>query len=499
MKRNLLVLTCLVGSLSTGGAHAMYQGKDPSSEAIDAFRREVVTLRKQMEAERRAYEERLDAMQKKIDAVSQNQREGLGIGEEDALEAAIAKSRTETSSVSDEGFGAKTKDGVQSMNPEISVIMDTFYHNSDAGHGVDEALAEMSGLGHGHGHEHDHGHAALEEGFGLRHLELYFSGDVDPYFKGYAIGAISEDGAEMEEAVIQTTCLPAGFQLQAGKFFSHFGRVNSQHTHQWDFVDQPLVYHLTLGEHGLNEKGLQLSWSAPTPFHLLTGVEAFQGENELLFSYIGGDELPDESGARLWVGWLKLSPNLPPKHGLQAGLFGGRGIHQEEHDGDADGEHDHWLDGHGLFAGADLVYKYDSKQAYGLGDFILQGEYFWRKKDLSVYRHDLNSLFEGRDRIDEQDGYYLQALYGFLPRWRAGLRWEQVGLTNESAFPDGATEIYDASHRIAGMLDFTPTEFSRIRLQANRGEYELEDGTEDFWQVYLQLMVSLGTHGAHNF
>ena len=93
----------------------------------------------------------------------------------------------------------------------------------------------------------------------------------------------------------------------------------------------------------------------------------------------------------------------------------------------------------------------------------------------------------------------LMRVYGFLPRWRAGLRWEQVGLTNETEFPDSSSTSYDDSYRIGAMLDFTPTEFSRLRLQVNRGNYVLGNRDQDDWQVFGQVLISLGTHGAHKF
>jgi hypothetical protein len=49
------------------------------------------------------------------------------------------------------------------------------------------------------------------------------------------------------------------------------------------------------------------------------------------------------------------------------------------------------------------------------------------------------------------------------------------------------------------MLDFTLSEFSRIRLQANRGSYETNEGAKDVTEFYIQWMISLGTHGAHKF
>ena len=391
-----------------------------------------------------------------------------------------------------------SKAGAQSFNPDISAILDVFYHHDDSEEGIGHITEEMSGFGHAHGHgEEGHDHGGVEDGFNLRHVEIQLSADVDAYFKGSAIAAIDLDGAELETAEIETTCLPGGLKLRGGKFYSDFGYINAQHSHSWDFTDQPLIYQLTLGAHGLNDKGLQLSWLAPTPFYLMAGVEAFQGENELMYAYHGEEPLPQEDGPRLGVGWVKVGPNLPGNHALQLGAFGASGIHQEAHDGDEDGVEDHWLDGDSTFWGGDVVYKFNAPHPHGEGDFVAQAEYFSRKKDLDLVGHDLAPELVGNSRVDEQDGYYVQAVYGFLPRWRAGLRWEQVGLTNESKLPDGTTESFGTSDKASLMLDFTPSEFSRIRLQGNQGTYETPEGSEDVTEVMVQWMVSLGAHGAH--
>jgi len=385
----------------------------------------------------------------------------------------------------------------KSFNPDMSVIVDMYYHADDSDEGISHIAEEMSGFGHVHsGEEHHHG---VENGFNLRHLELQLSGNVDPYFKASAIAAVSEDEAELETAEMETTCLPGGLKLRGGKFFSDFGYINAQHSHQWDFTDQPLIYQLTLGAHGLNDKGLQLTWLAPTPFYLLAGVEAFEGDNEVMFAYDGEDPLPTHDGPRVGVGWLKVGPDLPGNHGLEFGVFGATGKDQEAHDGDGDGTDDHWFDGDSTFWGGAFVYKYSSPRAYGQGDFTLQGEYFNRRKDLDMVANDLAPDLVGNSKIDDQDGYYLQAVYGFLPRWRGGLRWEQVGLTNKSELPDGTSENLGASYRASAMIDFTPSEFSRIRLQTNQGSYETANGREDVTEVFVQWMVSLGAHAAHKF
>lgn len=397
-----------------------------------------------------------------------------------------------------ENQGAVQGAAARSFNPDISAIIDMYYHADDADEGISHILEEMSGFGHTHSGE-EHHHHGPDSGWNLRHMELQISASVDPYFKGSAIAAIDLEGAEMETAEMETTALPYGLKLKAGKFFSDFGYLNAQHSHQWDFTDQPLIYKLCLGDHGLNDKGLQLSWLAPTPFYLLAGVEAFQGENETMFAYNGESPLPSHKGPRLGVAWLKVSPELPGFHALQLGVFGASGKHQEAHDGNGDGTEDHWLDGDNSFWGGDFVYKFNAPQAYGEGDFTLQGEYFNRRKDLDLVAHDLMPALVGNGRIDDQDGYYVQAMYGFVPRWRGGLRWEQVGLLSKSVEPDGSSAEYGSSHRAGAMVDFSPSEFSRLRLQVNQGSYETSDGKENVTEVFLQLMVSIGAHGAHRF
>jgi hypothetical protein len=400
--------------------------------------------------------------------------------------------------ISSPASGSALVRAAQSFNPDMSVIVDMYYHTDDSEEGISHILEEMSGFGHVHSDE-EHHHHGVEDGFNLRHLELQLSATADPYFKGSVIAAVSEEGAELETAEMETTCLPYGLKLRGGKFYSDFGYINAQHSHQWDFTDQPLIYKLCLGDHGLNDKGVQLSWLAPTPFYLIAGVEAFQGENETMFAYDGEAPLPSHDGPRLGVAWLKGSPNLPGNHALQMGIFGASGKHQEAHDGDGDGTEDHWMDGDSSFWGGDFVYKYNAPSAYSQGDVVFQGEYFSRRKALDVVAHDLAPTLVGNSRTDDQDGYYVQAIYGFLPRWRAGLRWEQVGLTNESDLPDGTSETYGSSYRTGAMLDFTPSEFSRLRLQVNQGSYETADGQEDVTEVYLQWMLSLGAHAAHKF
>jgi hypothetical protein len=52
-------------------------------------------------------------------------------------------------------------------------------------------------------------------------------------------------------------------------------------------------------------------------------------------------------------------------------------------------------------------------------------------------------------------------------------------------------------YRLAGSLEFNPTEFSRLRLQYNYDKSARDGKTNN--EVFLQLILGIGAHGAHPF
>ena len=98
-----------------------------------------------------------------------------------------------------------------------------------------------------------------------------------------------------------------------------------------------------------------------------------------------------------------------------------------------------------------------------------------------------------------QDGYYLQACYGIAPRWSLASRYDVNGATNEINTA-GTTTEFKQSSRIGFSLAFSPSEFSRLRLQFAQGNIYDDAGTKTaLKQVFLQYTHSLGAHGAHKF
>jgi hypothetical protein len=99
----------------------------------------------------------------------------------------------------------------------------------------------------------------------------------------------------------------------------------------------------------------------------------------------------------------------------------------------------------------------------------------------------------------KQNGWYVQGIYQFLPRWRTGLRYGQLSdgtISGGSNAANGIVSTGFAPERWSAMVDWSPSEFSRLRLQYNQDK--TQQGLTDH-QVYLQGIFSLGTHGAHKY
>jgi hypothetical protein len=84
--------------------------------------------------------------------------------------------------------------------------------------------------------------------FNLDESELTVASNVDPYFFGNVTAAIQGDNRiDIEEAYFKTLALNNGVTIKGGRFFSATGYLNEIHSHNWDFVTQPLVYQVFLG------------------------------------------------------------------------------------------------------------------------------------------------------------------------------------------------------------------------------------------------------------
>jgi hypothetical protein len=161
---------------------------------------------------------------------------------------------------------------------------------------------------------------------------------------------------------------------------------------------------------------------------------------------------------------------------------------------------------------ADAVLKWAPDGNATYRNFKLQGEYFRFRQDGSLTYDDTGQAAPqfGTPFSDSftsnQSGWYGQAVWQFMPRWRVGYRYDRLrygtignGIVTNGLGPTAADFSLLANHspvRNTLMLDFNPTEFSRFRLQLARDESRI--GAPDNL-VLLQYIQSIGPHGAHKF
>ena len=328
--------------------------------------------------------------------------------------------------------------------------------------------------------------------FNLGESELTLSANVDPHFSGKLTFALSADNqVSVEEAFFQTQGLAHGVNLKGGRFLSSVGYLNSQHAHSWDFVDAPLVYQAIFGGQ-YKPDGLQLKWLAPTERFIELGLEAGNG-----CAAPGNDR--NKNGAGAVSAFAHIGDDLGESASWRTGLsYLQTGAKDRIYNDPVNGT-DNSFDGTSKIWIVDGVLKWAPNGNATRTNLKLQGEYFWRKE--------AGTLSQGLDAqgyVSNQAGGYLQAVYQFMPEWRAGLRYDRLnsgtpGLDfSNSTLTVGDFPLLSAYRpsRSSLMFDYSSSEFSRFRLQfaLDKSRPEVTDT-----QILLQYIMSLGVHGAHAF
>lgn len=377
---------------------------------------------------------------------------------------------------------ARAPAAASAFNPEISLILQGRYHHAKG----DGHITGFLPAGHGHGGG---------KGLSLDGTELTMGASIDPYFRGFANFVIADGAIEIEEAWAQTTALGHGFILKGGRYLSGIGYTNELHPHFWDFANQNLAYAAMIGAHYVQD-GLQLRWLAPTPMFLQFGAEVGQGADwrnrnrpgsYALFAHVGDD--------------------VGTSHSWRAGLsrLHARADHREGHWDDVNGvEAQTDFTGRSRYWIADLVWKWAPHGNPKYQNFKFQAEYLRRSENGNLACED-NTADGGActgltaTHTSKQSGFYAQGIYQFMPRWRTGYRYDRLNVGTVNFGPAFAGVLEAANHkptRHSLMLDYSPSEFSRFRLQLARDR--AEQGLSDN-QVTLQYIHSLGPHGAHKF
>jgi len=366
------------------------------------------------------------------------------------------------------------------FNPGISLILNgtfaSYENNPDDYQLPGFALSDEAGL--------------APQGFSLGESEVTMGANVDQLFYGQATFSLSDDAGETsvetEEAYFETLALAGGLTLKAGRFYSAIGYLNEKHKHAWDFIDAPLVYRGLFGDQ-LKEDGVRLSWILPTETYFMIGGEVGNGAH---FPSAG-----NHSGVGDWLIFANTGGDIGFSHSWQLGLSHwqagdvkdrlSQGLNTPSYSGDS------------RIDAVDVVYKWAPEGNAEQQNLKLQAEFFHRSE---TGRMTLEETAQTSSYDGSQNGWYAEAVYQFIPRWKTGIRYDYLDSSNSGS---DSVVLADADllangytpQRTSLMLAWQPSEFSRIRAQFNRDESTANTDN----QFFIQYTMALGAHGAHAY
>ncbi len=436
---------------------------------------QIELLKQQIEQLKQDYEKRIQALEKGLLAAQQAAKKNeqtLANVQEQAEEAELA---------SDDSQQMMAKN---SFNPEISLILDgryaSYQNNPDNYQLPGFSPGDEAGL--------------VPEGFSIGESELTLSSNIDQLFYGKATFSFADDvdgstSAEVEEAFVQTSALFDGLTIKMGRFFSAIGYLNSQHAHTWDFADAPLIYRALFADQ-YRDDGLQISYIAPTDLFVQVGAELFSGRQ---FPSSGSHD-----GIGSWTTFARIGGDFNNENSWQMGFSHWHASNIDNRETDNINHTATTLySGDSKINAIDLVYKWAPNTR--TDNLKLQFEYFDRDEDGDIALDDFLSGDTGSYHGD-QKGWYAQAIYQMNKQWRTGLRYDHLSShtkgSNYLLLENAGLESHGYKpERYSAMLEWLPSEFSRIRLQYNNDQsYKDSDN-----QLFLQYTFSMGSHGAHSY
>ncbi|SNB44770.1 TonB-dependent receptor [Geobacter sp. DSM 9736] len=354
------------------------------------------------------------------------------------------------------------------------------------------------------------GHDPRKRGFTVQNIELSLKGAVDPFMTGEAHiifflePLTGETQIELEEIFLTTQHRPFGLQLEAGHFFTEFGRINPLHPHQWHWQDQPVINTRLFGPDGMRGPGFRLGWLAPLPWSSELHVGAQNANGETMASFLANEEFFEERSiggrpfvnrrvrnlrdlvylARVDNSW-SLADDLTMKLGF-SGLYGPNATGPRAET---------------LIYGADLVLKWRPVKGEMKWPFVT-----WESE---IMKRDYRaaSFFDDSNPAEVVDlpaanlrdwGLYTQVLFGFHHGWAAGVRYDYATGSGESMGGREPDPFRNDRHRVSPLISWQPTEFSRLRLQYN---YDRVDhlASGEAHSVWLGVEFMYGAHPEHSY
>jgi hypothetical protein len=238
--------------------------------------------------------------------------------------------------------------------------------------------------------------------------------------------------------------------------------VNTLHNHVLPWVDRPLVTNnLVGGEDGLDDAGLSIQRILPAPkgiFLEATG-QLFRGDSGNAESPLFVSSSKSDVSA---VAHLRGYKDLTESSNLDLGVSYARGHN---------GQGSNFLT---QLYGIDATMRWKPLRRSIYHSFVGRGEFIWSQRQ--------QLPFEQR-----AFGFYTSADYQLGRRWFVGGRFDRSSRSEFANLNDQGG---------SAVLTYWPSEFSQVRGQYRFTHYA---GNIDTHELLMQVMFSLGAHGAHPF
>ena len=241
--------------------------------------------------------------------------------------------------------------------------------------------------------------------FELNEAEATFQAIVDPYARADFFFAVSPEGIEIEEGFVTFPTLPGGLLAKVGKMKQPVGKVNTLHAHTLPWVDRPLAaVNLLGGDEGLADSGVSVSKLIANPWVFLEATgEVYQGNSGLFESH----ERSDVS----WVGRLRAYRDVTESTNLDFGASFARGTNDIGSDFNTQ-----------VFA-LDATFRYRPLQRAIYRRFLGRTELFWSRRQQEA-------------GTVPAFGMYLSGEYQFARRWFGGVRYDWSERAFDSSLKD---------------------------------------------------------------
>jgi hypothetical protein len=420
--------------------------------AASALRQEIDELKRDFDALKQQYGDRLTALESKLATIQGGQPAAP-----EQVTAPVPAGAAGAGGVSGAlpvyGTTGAAVSGAKVFNPDMAVIGDFL-----GAAGTNKVQPDPFGPG-----THPN---ALQ----LHESEAAFQAVVDPYARADFFISFGEEGVSVEEGFLTLTSLPGGLLTKVGKMRAAFGKVNSLHNHVLPWADRPLVINnLVGGEDGINDAGISVARLIPNPWIFLEATgQVFRGDSG---TDPNGNPLfqTTQRGELSYVGHLRGYQDISDNANIDLGFSYSRG-----HNGLSNGN---LADPGSLVTqlyDIDATYRWKPLQRSIYHSFVGRTEWIWSRRDQPT-------------GLQSGSGMYASGDYQFGRRWFAGVRYDRSTHAENASLLDTGESV---------VLTYWPSEFSQVRSQYRRTNYAIGPTANE---LLFQFQFSIGAHGAHPF